>query len=167
MKTGCVVAAWATWLAACAAHEHRPAPQEDPLARDLAAIGAARRAVQATLEDAPGLSGLYHGLAAMVLKLRPTTGLPPAEANVEALIRHSLGDPAPLSPLSQQWLAMLDAPDVRAPRGYHPMRPVALWPDFAAAATTDAASEAEQASSHSAFADMQAWLLQTYPLLRA
>ena len=133
------------WLAACAAHEHRPAPQDDPLARDLARIGAARRAVQDTLDDAPGLAGLYHGLAGPVLKLRPTTGLPPAEANVEAIIRHILGDPAPLSPLSQQWLAMLDAPDVQAPRGYHPMRPVVLWPDFAPAGTSEAASSAEQA----------------------
>lgn len=147
------------WLAACAAHEQRPAPQDDPLARDLASIGAARRAVQATLEDAPGLSGLYHGLAGLVLKLRPTTGLPPAEANVEAIIRHILGDPAPLSPLSQSWLAMLDASgntlDVRAPRGYQPMRPVVLWPDFAAATTTDAASAAEQADGVAAEYDNQ------------
>lgn len=143
------------WLAACAAHEHRPAPQDDPLARDLARIGAARRAVQATLDDAPGLSDLYHGLAAMVLKLRPTTGLPPAEANVEAIIRHILGDPAPLSPLSQQWLAMLDAPDARAPHGYHPMRPVALWPDFAAAGTAEAASAGEQADGVAAEYDNQ------------
>ncbi|MFO1164681.1 MAG: nitric oxide reductase D protein [Paracoccus sp. (in: a-proteobacteria)] len=147
------------WLAACAAHEYRPAPHDDPLARDLARIGAARRAVQATLEDAPGLSGLYRGLAGLILNLRPTTGLPPAEANVEAVIRHILGDPAPLSPLSQQWLAMLDAPDdtldVRAPRGYQPMRPVALWPDFAAARTTDAESSAEQADGIAAEYDNQ------------
>lgn len=65
------------WLAACAAHEHRPAPQEDPLARDLARIGAARRGwFRRRLDDAPGLGGLYHGLAALVLKLRLVTGLP-------------------------------------------------------------------------------------------
>jgi nitric oxide reductase NorD protein len=133
------------WLAACAAHEYRPAPQDDPLARDLARIGAAHHAVQATLADAPGLRDLYHGLARLVLRLRPITGLPPAEANVEAIIRHILGDPAPLSPLSQSWLAMLDAPDVHAPRGYQPMRPVVLWPDFAPAGSTEAASAAEQA----------------------
>lgn len=47
----------------------RPA-RGPPLARDLARIGAARRAVQATLDDAPGLGGLVDGLAALVLKLR-------------------------------------------------------------------------------------------------
>ncbi|RCW80458.1 nitric oxide reductase activation protein NorD [Paracoccus lutimaris] len=134
------------WLAACAAHECRPAPQDDPLARDLARIGAARHAVQATLADAPGLTGLYRGLAGLILKLRPVTGLPPAEANVEAIIRHILGDPAPLSPLSQDWLAMLDDPSgLRAPRGYQPMRPVVVWPDFAPMASAEAASAAEQA----------------------
>lgn len=132
------------WLAACAAHEVRPAPQDDPLARDLARIGAARQAVRATLEDAPGLVGLYRDLAALILDLRPQGGLPPAEANVEALIRHILGDSTPLSPLSQEWLAMLDAPQVRAPRGYRPMRPVPLWPDFSPPGSTEAAASGER-----------------------
>ncbi|KGJ05418.1 nitric oxide reductase NorD protein [Paracoccus halophilus] len=132
------------WLAACAAHEARPDRQTDPLARDLARIGAARRAAQATLDDAPGLRGLYRDLCALTLQLRPQGGLPPFEANVEAIIRHSLGDPAPLSPLSREWLAMLDAPQVTAPRGYQPMRPVPLWPDFTRPDETDPAASGEQ-----------------------
>lgn len=132
------------WLAACTAHGTLAAPQTDPLARDLARLGAARRAVLATLDDAPGLAGLYRDLSAMALSLRPRDPLPPAEAAMEALVCHLLGDPAPLPPQSQDWLAMLDAPEATAPRSYLPMRPVALWPDFTPPETAVAAASGEQ-----------------------
>ncbi|WP_347266658.1 nitric oxide reductase D protein [Paracoccus sp. (in: a-proteobacteria)] len=132
------------WLAACAAHGTLSHPPADPLARDLAQLGAARRAVAATLEDAPGLAGLYHDLCAMALSLRPRDPLPPAEAAMEALVCHLLGDPGPLPPQSQEWLAMLDAPEATAPRGYLPLRPVALWPDFTLPETAAAAASGEQ-----------------------
>ncbi|WP_028713151.1 nitric oxide reductase activation protein NorD [Paracoccus sp. J55] len=131
------------WLAACAAHGSMVPAQGDPLRRDLARLGAAQRAVAATLEDAPGLTGLYDDLAELVLSLRPRAALPPAEAAVEALARHLLGDPAPLPPLARDWLAALDDPQAQAPRGYRPMRPVPLWPDLALPETALAAVPGE------------------------
>ncbi|MFV0386035.1 nitric oxide reductase activation protein NorD [Paracoccus sp. (in: a-proteobacteria)] len=115
------------WLAACAAHS-TPAPRhDDPLHADLARLAASRRAVQATLADAPGLRPLYDDLCRMVLLLRPAAVLPRAEAAVEALARQMLGDPALLSPDAQRFLG--EPGGVTSPRGYRPMRPVPLWPD--------------------------------------
>nr|WP_010393289.1 nitric oxide reductase D protein [Paracoccus sp. TRP] len=129
------------WLAACAAHADLTPAYDDPLCRDLARLGAARRAVDATLRDAPGLAGLYADLSRLVLTLRPVAPLPPAEAAVEALIRHLLGDPAPLPGLARDWLAVLDDPTAqRVPRGYRPMRPVPLWPDLAPPETAETAA---------------------------
>jgi nitric oxide reductase NorD protein len=108
------------WLAACAAHAGTAAAEDDPLLADLAAIEAAQAMVRATLEDAPGFTGLYKDLCAALLALRPVSSLPAAEAAVEALIRHHLGDPAPPpSPMP-----------LKAPRNYRPFRAVAIWPDL-------------------------------------
>ena len=108
------------WLSACAAHAGAGTDDDDPLRADLAAIAAAQAMVATTLADAPGFASLYSDLGAAHLSLRPVLQLPPAEAAVEALIRHHLGDPAPLP----------DRMPMVAPRGYRPFRPVPLWPDL-------------------------------------
>ncbi|WP_112875177.1 nitric oxide reductase activation protein NorD [Paracoccus endophyticus] len=114
------------WLAALAAHAVPPVATDDPLARDLAHLAAARSSVAATLQAAPGLRTLHEELAALVLATRSTGALPADEAAVEALARAALGDPAPLPPRALS-LQSADPATLRAPRGYQPMRPVPLW----------------------------------------
>ncbi len=123
------------WLAAAAAHAPLRVEEDDPLRADLAALAAARAMVAATLDDAPGLRALYEGLCGAILAGRRVPDLPPAEAAIEAVIRHMLGDPAPLLARAAEFHAAICAatpPDaaIRAPRGYRPFRPVALWPDL-------------------------------------
>lgn len=122
------------WLAAIAtqASATAAAPQ-DPLQADLAHLHHARAMVAATLTEAPGFASLYADLCAALLVLRPTPALPAAEAAVEALIRASLGDDAPLPPLAQTYEAALAQGQwatLQAPRGYQTARPVPLWPDL-------------------------------------
>ena len=116
------------WLAAAAAHAGTRIDEDDPLRADLHALIAAQRMVEATLDNAPGLQLLCTELCKGVLHHRDILGLPPVEAAVEELVRHLLGDPAPLSPRAEQLLAMDD--DVSSPRGYQHFRPVALWPEL-------------------------------------
>ena len=119
------------WLTAAAAHASNHTPEPDPLHADLAALRAAKTMVDTTLTEAPGLRALYAELSAATLTLRQTPHLPDAERTVEAVLRHMLGDPAPLRPKAARMLAALDSADFtpyRAPRSYRPFRPVALWP---------------------------------------
>lgn len=111
------------WLAATAAHAVPQAVPEDPLAADLAVIASAEATAAATLEAAPGFAALHDELRLLTLDSRPLPALPETEAAVEALVRHALGDPAPLPPAA---LALRESPPP-APRGYRPMRPVTLW----------------------------------------
>ena len=127
------------WLAAAAAHAPMHQPQTDPLRADLAALRAAQLMTTATLQEAPGLRGLYADLCAATLTLRQTPRLPEAEAAVESVIRHLLGDPAPLAAKPARLLAALHSGDFTAyaaPRGYRPHRPVAPWPDLRAPGTS-------------------------------
>lgn len=117
------------WLTAAAAHAPAHDPDTDPLRADLRAIAAAREMVTAALADAPGLRDLYSALCAATLHQRSTPHLPRHEAEVEALVRHALGDPAPLYASASQ-LYKASVSDVTAPRGYRPFQPVALWPDL-------------------------------------
>ena len=118
------------WLAAVAAHAGIRIEEEDPLRADLSALTAAQATVSATLDDAPGLRPLYTELCKGVLHQRDIPNLPPAEAAVEDLIRHMLGDPQPM-PAKGEQLLMLDN-ELTAPRGYQNFRPVPLWPDLRA-----------------------------------
>jgi len=118
------------WLAAVAAHAGTRIEEEDPLRADLSALTAAQATVSATLDDAPGLRPLYTELCKGVLHQRDIPNLPPAEAAVEDLIRHMLGDPQPM-PAKGEQLLMLDN-ELTAPRGYQNFRPVPLWPDLRA-----------------------------------
>lgn len=126
-------AALYVWLTAAAAHAGAPGDDEDALRADLGALIAARAMIRATLADAPGFAALHADLCAAHLTLRRVPQLPEAERTVEALIRHVLGDPAPLGPKARRMLQAIDAGDLsrwRAPRGYRPFRPVPLWPDL-------------------------------------
>ncbi|WP_299084433.1 VWA domain-containing protein [uncultured Ruegeria sp.] len=118
------------WLAAVAAHAGTRIDEKDPLRADLSALTAAQATVSATLDDAPGLRPLYTQLCKGVLHQRDIPNLPPAEAAVEDLIRHMLGDPQPM-PAKGEQLLMLDN-ELTAPRGYQNFRPVPLWPDLRA-----------------------------------
>lgn len=127
------------WLAAAAAHAPAHDPQTDPLRADLAGLRAAVSMAERTLAEAPGLRPLYTDLCAAVLALRQTPRMPEAEACVEAVIRHLLGDPAPLSPKAARVLAALHSGDFTAyaaPRRYRPFRPVPHWPDLRAPGTS-------------------------------
>lgn len=117
------------WLTALAAHAPTAAPlPRDLLAADLAAIAAVRQMIATTREQAPGLAPLGAELSAIALSMRPTLRLPPVEAAVEMLIRHDLGDLAPLTGLAADWAAGATPP--RAPRDYKPFHAVPVWPDL-------------------------------------
>ena len=121
------------WLAAAAAHAPDRVTEVDPLAADLCALGAVRRMVAATLENAPGLAGLYEALCEGLLIQRQRPALPKVEADVEALILNMLGAGAELSRGASQLAEAIDGGDfdgIVAPRGYKPFRPVALWPEL-------------------------------------
>lgn len=114
-------AALYVWLAACSAHAGPAIEEDDPLKADIAAIEAARRMVDHTLEAAPGFMPLYAELCRAVLSNRSRATLPAAEAQVEMLIRQALGD---------EGLTPAELVLERAPRGYRAFRPVPLWPDL-------------------------------------
>ncbi len=126
------------WLTACAAHAPARRDDPDPLRADLLAIAAAREMTQATLEQAPGLRPLYSALCQFALRSRNRPNLPAREAEVEALIRHMLGEDNAPTLLS----ALEDPSTVTAPRGYRPFHPVPLWPALRAVEFS-APSEAE------------------------
>ena len=109
------------WLAAAAVtlKDQTPTDAQDPLQADLAAIALAQAMTKATLQFAPGYRKLHADLAEATLLFRRTRSLPPVEAAVEARIRAALGADVTLPPLP-----------AKAPRGYRPFKPVALWPDL-------------------------------------
>ena len=117
------------WLAAAAAHAGPYRAETDPLRADLAAIGAGVAMVQATLQSAPGLRATWSRLCAAHLAQRQRPALRGTEAQIEALLRHLLGDPA--LPPEGLLAGYADPPEYwRAPRGYRPMLPVPMWPDL-------------------------------------
>ncbi len=124
------------WLAAAAVGlQGLHAPSDpDPLRADLQALEVARQMTQAALTLAPGFRALHADLCALTLSTRPRATLPPTEAAIEAHIRCALGDPQTPPPLP-----------TKAPRGYRPFRPVALWPDLRVAAPSEiSAAETRQ-----------------------
>ncbi|WP_333814387.1 nitric oxide reductase activation protein NorD [Tabrizicola sp.] len=109
------------WLAAAAValKDRTPTETSDPLQADLAAIALAQEMTTEALRLAPGYRKLHADLCEATLLFRRTPSLPPVEAAVEARIRAALGASLPLPPLP-----------AKAPRGYRPFKPVALWPDL-------------------------------------
>ncbi|MDU9005342.1 nitric oxide reductase activation protein NorD [Sedimentitalea todarodis] len=135
------------WLAAAAAHAPQRCADDDPLRADLRALAAAREMLSTTLDNAPGLQALHDALCEAVLAQRPAPALPRIEAQVEAIVRHMLGDPL-RDTAADLWNAMDrgDLSDLTAPRGYRPFRPVPLWPDLRAVETSDR-HEAEESET--------------------
>jgi len=121
-------AALYVWLAAVAAHAPERIDEDDPLRADLRALQAARQMVADTLENAPGLNGLYAALCEGVLGLRAPANLPPVESQVDSILRHMLGDDLPVN-AQPLWQAMTTGAleNLSAPRGYQPFRPTPLW----------------------------------------
>ncbi|MDR0807897.1 MAG: nitric oxide reductase D protein [Gemmobacter sp.] len=117
------------WLAAASAHAPPVRAEADPLRADLATIAAGVVMTDAALAAAPGLRPIWQRLAAEHLAQRQRPALRGTEAQIEALVRHLLGDPAaPEAALLAQYA---DPPaHWRAPKGYRPMLPVPLWPDL-------------------------------------
>ncbi len=117
------------WLAAASAHAPPLHAACDPLHADLATIRAGVQMTRATLDAAPGLRRLWARLCAAHLSLRQRPTLHGTEAQIEALVRHLLGDPAVPAP---DLLLHYDSPppEWQAPKGYRPVLPVPLWPDL-------------------------------------
>jgi len=118
------------WLAALLA-EIRPLPAPaDPLQRDLLEITEAARASEVVCRLFPGLAARYRRLCAGLLEIRPQRPLPPIEADVEALIRHLLGQSDALASPGAL-LRRISAGEVlarlTAPGRYRPPLPVPLW----------------------------------------
>ncbi|MDP5219113.1 nitric oxide reductase D protein [Ruegeria sp. 2205SS24-7] len=128
------------WLAAASAHAGTQIDEPDPLRADLGALEEAQQMVSRTLENAPGLRPLYEELCKGLLHQRIVPNLPPAEAAVEEVICHMLGDPSPLSEQARRLQAPSIGfePDISAPRGYQPFRPVPLWPELRPVTFSDA-----------------------------
>jgi len=123
------------WLTATAAHAPGLIAEDDPLRADLRALSAARRMIDDTVADCPGLDGLFQGLAAGCRALRPKRVLPRWESAIERVVLALLGDDADPGPLAADLLAQVTSaePDfdgLQAPRGYRPFMPVPLWPDL-------------------------------------
>lgn len=137
------------WLAAWAvvAADDPVRLPRDPLAADVARL---RRAVVLTDELArrfPGLVEQGRAIAASLLAHRPVRALPGLEREVEAVIRHLLGDPEPPSDPHGILAAVRDSSvssrDFRAPPKYRPALPVVLWGEVDPAKTVAASSRAE------------------------
>ncbi|NIA69712.1 nitric oxide reductase D protein [Pelagibius litoralis] len=133
------------WLAAVTAHAPEPIMEEDPLRADLRALAAARQMTRATLENYPGLNGLYSKLALACRSARRPRNLPRWEAAVERTVLTILDNDTPPDPpaadtqntdfLTAALVDLVAEPDadfgaLRAPRGYRPFLPVPLWPDL-------------------------------------
>lgn len=121
------------WLTAMAANATPRAAETDPLLVDLRALKMAADMSAATIDTAPGLSGLYKELCYGTLRQRPAMKLPGMEAKIEAVIRNMLGDTAELTPKVLELknaIASGDFGELQAPRGYKPFRPVSLWPEL-------------------------------------
>lgn len=121
------------WLTAAVAHAEPFVDDEDPLCADLRALRAGNNMMHAALDNAPGLNKLVGALAQGCLALRTDTNLPANERAVEAVLRHMLGDDAPLSPLATDFLERIHRDDysgISASRRYLPFRPVPIWPDL-------------------------------------
>ncbi len=121
------------WLTGMVAHA-KPLPTEtDPLRADLRALKLAADMAAETIEQAPGLKGLYKELCNGLLRQRPGMKLPATEARVEVLVRNMLGDPAELDAKTRELKQIVETGEFEqatAPRGYLPFRPVPLWPDL-------------------------------------
>jgi len=118
------------WLTAFLAEARQLPVPVDPLQRDLLEITEAARVGEVLSKRFPGLAQRYQRLSAALLEIRPERPLPPAETDVEALIRHLLGQPGALaSPgaLLRRIGGGEELARLKAPGRYRPPLPVPLW----------------------------------------
>ena len=118
------------WLSALLAEVRQLPVPADPLQRDLLEITEAARASEVLCDRLPGLAERYRRLCKSLLEIRPERALPSIEADVEALIRHLLGQPDALSApgvLLQRIGTGEALARLIAPAGYRPPLPVPLW----------------------------------------
>ncbi len=122
------------WLTACAAHAGPPADEADPLRADLLALRTVSSMTAAALAEAPGLAPLQAELARACLGERRRGRLPALELALERVVRHLLGDPAPLCAQGEAMLAAIECGDFSAvppaPLRYRPYQPVPMWLDL-------------------------------------
>lgn len=122
------------WLSAYFAHVAPVAViPEDPLRADLMSLQQSLRAVDRTLAQWPGLRSDYGELCAAVRSVRPRRPLKGVEADLEAVIDHLLGGPAPSGRSAMAMLAAVRSAEpgavqpFDAPRNYRTFLPVPLW----------------------------------------
>ena len=123
------------WLAAATVHADRLPKEDDPLRADIRALQAAQQMIRLTLTDCPGLKRTHANLTAATRQLRQSRVLPKTEAAVEEAILHLLGEPPPQNELTSDIAAAVngqarDLSQFKAPRGYRPFMPIAMWPDL-------------------------------------
>lgn len=137
------------WLVASAAFAQSPVPEADPLRADIRALQSAEATARAILEACPGLRCIYSALQSGTRALRRERRLPAAEAAMETVIRHLLGDAPPGDLLAARMAAAVrgEASDLRAfaaPRGYRPFMPVPIWLEVRELAARDRAGSEDE-----------------------
>lgn len=140
------------WLAAWAALYTAPSDDNDVMRRDLMRLRAASRCRSAVLKKAPGLLEICSALDAAALAERKTATLPPAEAQVENIIRHLLGRAVSVNRDLWQFVngegALAD--NVTAPSGYRAALPVFHWPQWLVRGSNHASPRDDAAAAGSA-----------------
>lgn len=111
------------WISALAALVELPDPDEDPLRRNLAEIGALAAASERARTLCPGLRSALGELSRLILAKRLRPYLPAAEALVEQAVGAALAGETSEMPAA-----------ITAPRGYRPFAPVPIWPALGLAA---------------------------------
>lgn len=118
------------WLAGWFAHAvPTESRDDDPLRADLHRLRAAIATTRATLAAWPGLGGIYRRLCTATLKARPERVLPHVEADLEAAIRHMLGD---AQANGERFAGLIEGDgsaigQLAAPRGYRTYLPIPLF----------------------------------------
>jgi len=146
------------WLAMSLPRTRCRVSPQDPLLADLTFLAEARRATLDTLTAWPGFAERHAALCRGLLAARPVRKLPPGEAQVEALVRWLLGDPAPLCDAAKALRQVMEAlasgvsgapMASAAPRDYRPFLPVPLWGRVTTLGTVSAEHDDEESDEDS------------------
>ena len=134
---------WLTAMAACAELDTLPNGDIDPIAFDIAQIGANASATGRVLQRCPGLMQMHAQMVALISSQRAVQNLPHTETEIEQAVINTLTD------------VPCDLPtfDV-APRNYMQFQPVPIWLRFVKPGTGSAATEAQEANTPPATAGL-------------